>query len=619
MSRMRTQFGSMPEKADGLLKKIRFPRMATLDQWTGDGRMITSEGFGTRELPLSIMAQFAEASGHDGAVPVGALHELTINTDGTLSGSGWLVDSEEGRKSAFLMATYALRGNSIELADVEAEVDFSDDMSARVKFTKANLAATAIVARPAFGDAYAELDDDEMVASFADLDEIVVDTTFTVRIAANADDTVFAEPGIVQPWDAFYVPEAETPQKIVVTAEGVVYGHLGLWNSCHDGIEGQCVMIPRPTDNYASFNKAGVLTDKGIVETGPIFLYGGHPKAGLGPRDPHDAYGGVENAWADVRVSVGQHGPWLSGVVRPGIEETKIYAGRASRISGHWKGGKLRAIVSVNAEGYDVPGSGFSFSLGSDGEVNELVASFPACATEDFAKYDGINFTPPSAAQAEARRGLEWRDEYNRGGTEVGVARARDISNGKNMSPDTINRMVSYFARHEVDKEGEGWSPSQDGYPSAGRIAWALWGGDPGRSFANRVKRQMEARDADASAPLDMFAPVANGGMVDYDNYRGRIEHVMTEGILGVEGSEYSIEASEDDPAVLIRVFDMENGMAETKWLLGARASETSPVEVSDEASDDAPVSFSKGVDLVRALRLSLISAQMDLTANEDM
>ena len=95
----------------------------------------------------------------------------------------------------------------------------------------------------------------------------------------------------------------------------------------------------------------------------------------------------------------------------------------------------------------------------------------------------------------EARRGLEWRQEYNRGGTEVGVARARDISNRKNLSPDTIRRMVSYFARHEVDKQGEGFSPGEQGYPSAGRIAWALWGGDPGQSWANEKNRQIDTEE----------------------------------------------------------------------------------------------------------------------------
>jgi HK97 family phage prohead protease len=111
------------------------------------------------------------------------------------------------------------------------------------------------------------------------------------------------------------------------------------------------------------------------------------------------------------------------------------------------------------------------------------------------ARYDHIDFTPPAGVREEAAKGLAWRDEYGRGGTAVGVARARDLSNGTNISPDTAKRMASYFARHEVDKQGEGWSPGENGFPSAGRIAWALWGGDPGQAWASKLTRQIEAAD----------------------------------------------------------------------------------------------------------------------------
>lgn len=106
---------------------------------------------------------------------------------------------------------------------------------------------------------------------------------------------------------------------------------------------------------------------------------------------------------------------------------------------------------------------------------------------------DPEGFTPTEAMREEAQRGLEWRAEYGRGGTEVGVARARDIANGRRLSAETVKRMVSYFARHEVDKQGEGFSPGEDGYPSAGRIAWALWGGDPGKSWANAIADRLGA------------------------------------------------------------------------------------------------------------------------------
>jgi len=100
--------------------------------------------------------------------------------------------------------------------------------------------------------------------------------------------------------------------------------------------------------------------------------------------------------------------------------------------------------------------------------------------------------TPTDSMKAEARRGLDWRKEFGRGGTEIGVARARDIVNGRDLPRATIARMVSYFARHEVDKQGKGWSSGDEGYPSAGRIAWALWGGDPGKTWAEKELRKMD-------------------------------------------------------------------------------------------------------------------------------
>jgi len=110
-------------------------------------------------------------------------------------------------------------------------------------------------------------------------------------------------------------------------------------------------------------------------------------------------------------------------------------------------------------------------------------------------KYAHINFKPTAAMAAEAKRGLALREEYGRGGTEVGVARARDLSNRTNLSPDTVKRMHSYFARHEVDKQGKGFSPGEQGYPSAGKIAWLLWGGDSGKSWARARVEQMNAAD----------------------------------------------------------------------------------------------------------------------------
>ncbi len=121
------------------------------------------------------------------------------------------------------------------------------------------------------------------------------------------------------------------------------------------------------------------------------------------------------------------------------------------------------------------------------------------------AKYKGedIDLKPTEAMAEEAQKGLDWRKEFGRGGTEVGVARARQLTNRQELSADTVRRMHSYFSRHEVDKEGEGFSPGEDGYPSAGRIAWALWGGDVGQSWARNKDRQLDKIDEEATRAIE--------------------------------------------------------------------------------------------------------------------
>lgn len=102
------------------------------------------------------------------------------------------------------------------------------------------------------------------------------------------------------------------------------------------------------------------------------------------------------------------------------------------------------------------------------------------------------SYSPPGAVRDAARRGLELRQKYGRGGLTTqeagaegigsGVARASNLANGDNVSIDTIRRMVAFFNRHEKNKSG--------GEDDAGYIAWQLWGGDAGRAWAERILRQ---------------------------------------------------------------------------------------------------------------------------------
>ncbi len=120
-------------------------------------------------------------------------------------------------------------------------------------------------------------------------------------------------------------------------------------------------------------------------------------------------------------------------------------------------------------------------------------------------KYGHINFKPPSSVSSAAVRGLMLRREQSKSqkagldaqqaaaqGIGSGVQRAANLKNRSEMDPSTVKRMKAYFDRHASNYQLDaGKSPKED----KGYVAGLLWGGDAGRSWANKVVRQMEAAD----------------------------------------------------------------------------------------------------------------------------
>lgn len=94
-------------------------------------------------------------------------------------------------------------------------------------------------------------------------------------------------------------------------------------------------------------------------------------------------------------------------------------------------------------------------------------------------------FTPTLRMASAARRGLRLREKFGRGGTEVGLARAHQLAERREVSEADVKSMHSFFARHAVDKETKTHKWDSDSDPSAGFIAWLLWGGDAGKKWAD--------------------------------------------------------------------------------------------------------------------------------------
>jgi hypothetical protein len=122
-------------------------------------------------------------------------------------------------------------------------------------------------------------------------------------------------------------------------------------------------------------------------------------------------------------------------------------------------------------------------------------------------------YTIPKGVQNEAKKALEWRKEHKRGGTPVGLNTARTLAKGGQIGIEKVRHIAKYFPRHEIDKKAKGFEPGEKGFPSRGRIAWALWGGDS----AWRWSQAIVERENKKALTSDGYA--LPGYAQDYDDY----------------------------------------------------------------------------------------------------
>ena len=210
-----------------------------------------------------------------------------------------------------------------------------------------------------------------------------------------------------------------------------------------------------------------------------------------------------------------------------------------------------------------------------------------------------INLMPTGGMKEEAERYRAWKKEGKAGGTDVAATRATQILSGNELSAETVITMSAWFARHLVDKQGEGFTSDEDGYPSPGRVAWAAWGGDAGKSWsdskANAIKNAQDRMYASIKeetelAMSDRAEPDALkvGDFVSWNSSggtaRGRIVRVVRDGTIDVPDSSFTITGTEDDPAALITLY--RDGEA-TDRRVGHKFStltKIAPIRMYDEA-----------------------------------
>ena len=152
----------------------------------------------------------------------------------------------------------------------------------------------------------------------------------------------------------------------------------------------------------------------------------------------------------------------------------------------------------------------FSEAIVSEDIKNLAKVSFAQIEPKDSSLVASARlYTIPANVQEEAKKALEWRKEHKRGGTAVGLNTARTLAKGGQIGIEKMRHIAKYFPRHEVDKKGKGWKPGEDNFPSNGRIAWALWGGDGAwrwsRAIVERDKKKALKAGGEYGADISDF------------------------------------------------------------------------------------------------------------------
>ena len=95
-----------------------------------------------------------------------------------------------------------------------------------------------------------------------------------------------------------------------------------------------------------------------------------------------------------------------------------------------------------------------------------------------------MSYRATEAMAANAKRGLEMREKVsasNRGGPAVGLNRASQFANRREVSLDTVKRTYSFLSRAEVY-----YMPGEN---TPGTQEYLLWGGPPGLTWARNILR----------------------------------------------------------------------------------------------------------------------------------
>ena len=220
-------------------------------------------------------------------------------------------------------------------------------------------------------------------------------------------------------------------------------------------------------------------------------------------------------------------------------------------------------------------------------------------------------FRVPQGVQDEAKMALGWIADGHAGSgfTAVGKKRASDLAAGHPVSAETILRMFSFFKRHEVDKKAEGFNSGEDGFPSAGRVAWSAWGGDAGFDWSTKIRNQITK----SARALSLMAS-EEGDMADM-NQVPDLNEELTELLADVvsfyfraHGAHWNVKGADFSEyhklflKIYEDVYESIDPIAENLRKLGSVAPFTLPSFLALRSIEDAPVILQDPIALANDL-----------------
>jgi 2'-5' RNA ligase len=351
---------------------------------TGDGREFAPNALTWAELPVPLRWNKEDSHGgepHTVAVNVGRIDNIWRDGD-LIMGEGVLdLSDEDGRRVHAKIEGKFLRGVSIDadsIAEPDVEMVWPEDINEgmdeegdlfemlfaqpeKMIFHGGRIRAATLVDIPAFAEAYIALLD-EAGAVVAGGQPVGAEAIKAAEPAPARPRAVTA--AVTELWRPpaawFSDPKLSLPTPITVTDEGRIYGHAAQWGTCHIGQEGTCIQPPRE-DAHPYYRTGEVVCEGGErMAVGQITVGTGHAPLNMGASPAAEHYDNTGTAVADVAVGNDQHGIWIAGSVRPGVDPLKVYELQAAgQVSGDWRriGGQLRLVglLAVNVPGFPVP------------------------------------------------------------------------------------------------------------------------------------------------------------------------------------------------------------------------------------------------------------------------